>query len=355
MLARRRGFTLIELLVVIAIIAVLIALLLPAVQAAREAARRAQCSNNLKQMALAANNYLTAIGTYPLANATNTRGYTTSWLTPSDYGNFSGQAMMLPYLEQQALYSACNFSLNPYSGFPCGVVNATVYNAAVGGFLCPSDGQVTSVGGRMLNNYHGSMGTTTDPWSNDSTGIFAHLSAYPVSAVTDGTSNTLIFSEALMGNSSPKVAHRTTVSQAGGRTSPSRVYDPTTMVGGAMQLIPAVQAALQSCNSLWASPSAFTSWNRGRWWADGSPGYTYFNTVVTPNSSQYPWSACRLDNATGGSDYGDFEVATSYHPGGVNAAMADGSVRFIKDSINQVTWWSLGTKNNGEIVSADSY
>ncbi len=164
----------------------------------------------------------------------------------------------------------------------------------------------------------------------------------------------MLFSEALLGNYNPKTPRRTTVSQAGGRTSPARVLDPVTTIGGQFQLLAAVQSALQNCNSLWASTSANTNWNRGWVWADGSPGYTYFNTVVTPNSSQYLWSACRLDNATGGSDYSDFQTANSNHPGGVNASFADGSVHFIKNSINQYTWWSLGTKGNGEVISADS-
>src|SRR5829696_6164386 len=129
---KRRGFTLIELLVVIAIIAVLIALLLPAVQAAREAARRAQCVNNLKQMGLAAHNYQSAVGSFPLGISSNPQNLPApQW--GSTWTSFSAQALMLPYLEQNAIYQAANFSWGPW------VNNDTVNNAVIAAFLCPSD------------------------------------------------------------------------------------------------------------------------------------------------------------------------------------------------------------------------
>jgi prepilin-type processing-associated H-X9-DG protein len=87
-------------------------------------------------------------------------------------------------------------------------------------------------------------------------------------------------------------------------------------------------------------------------WAHGGVAQTMFNTVVTPNSSQAPWSYCDLYNA---SAYGTYCNASSYHPGGVNILMTDGSVKFIKDAVNQKTWWALGTRAGGEVVSADSY
>ena len=134
----RLGFTLIELLVVIAIIAVLIALLLPAVQAAREAARRIQCTNNLKQIGLALHNYHQAIGTFPLANATGwSAGQFGTGLTT--WGTWSGQAMMLPYLEQNTIYNACNFSWNCWYGTG-EYINSTAFHTKINSFLCPSDG-----------------------------------------------------------------------------------------------------------------------------------------------------------------------------------------------------------------------
>ena len=354
-----KGFTLIELLVVIAIIAVLIALLLPAVQAAREAARRSQCVNNLKQMGLAAANYQSANQSYPLRNATNTLCNSAGEpLQPSSWGNFSGQAMMLPFMEQTAVYNACNFMVNPNPSFGmCGWMNTTAVNTKIAAFLCPSDGQLlASSGGIRLNNYHGSFGVTTDPWlASGSTGVFAQTVSYDVGAVTDGTSNTIMWSEALVGNNNPRANKRTSV--GGINNTGGRALDPRIVSGAAQILSANAQTVLQSCNSTWATAAtsgANTANNRGQFWAIGSPGFTYFNTVITPNSTQYPWSSCRTD-APAGADYADFINANSSHSGGVNVCFCDGSVRFIKDSVSQTVWWSLGTKAGGEVISSDSY
>jgi prepilin-type processing-associated H-X9-DG protein len=95
--------------------------------------------------------------------------------------------------------------------------------------------------------------------------------------------------------------------------------------------------------------------DKGWRWATGSPGLSIFNTIVTPNSQQYQWSACRLDCAGCGIDFGAYQNASSNHPGGCNVLMCDGSVRFVKASVAVATWWALGTKDNGDIVSSDSY
>ena len=209
---RRRGFTLIELLVVIAIIAVLIALLLPAVQSAREAARRIQCTNNLKQIGLAAHNYASSTDAFPLGISNNPQGSPGAPAYGSTWSSFGAQAMMLPYLEQGPIYQAANFSWGPW------VMNDTVNNAVIASFLCPSDpgAQGGAWNTAHTNSYNASYGATTtqlNTWGNnctgapyigcvvpaDSSGVFTYGIAYGFQAITDGTSNTVAFAEKLCG------------------------------------------------------------------------------------------------------------------------------------------------------------
>jgi prepilin-type N-terminal cleavage/methylation domain-containing protein/prepilin-type processing-associated H-X9-DG protein len=344
----RRGFTLIELLVVIAIIAVLIALLLPAVQSAREAARRAQCTNNLKQMGLALHNYHSAVGSFPMASAVaySDPGVQTTW------GTWSAHSMMLPYLEQTPLYNAINFDwTNWYDvGYP---INSTAWNLNVQAFVCPSDGQT---GQYNNNNYFGSIGTTTDfsgggGYNGGSTGIFAHLQTYKISNVTDGTSNTIAFSEGLVGSTPPQVGVRWRDDLSTGSGQAAYLYD-------ANMNIPLVMQDLQTCTSWWTQKINYPTVANahGFRWGVGDPGDSLFQTLVPPNSLLYPWADCRMDCGSAcGAVFTGYHNATSNHPGGCNVTMTDGSVRFIKSSIAMMTWWALGTKNTGEVVSSDAY
>jgi prepilin-type N-terminal cleavage/methylation domain-containing protein/prepilin-type processing-associated H-X9-DG protein len=336
-----RGFTLIELLVVIAIIAVLIALLLPAVQSAREAARRAQCINNLKQIGLGMHNYHQGVGSFPMGNAIaySDPGVQTTW------GTFSALSMMLPYVEQTPLYNSCNFAWTVWYGTGA-ALNATVWNTKVSAFLCPSDG---NAGKDFLNSYHGSFGTGTNPWSNSTNGVFApENAAYGIADISDGTSNTVAYVESLTGDFNQQTArHRGAplgVSLSGDTTKV--LYDARTNLVGVMQGAQTCQQAMVSTPG--ANP------NRGQRWQTGSPGLTLINLILTPNSNQFTFGGCRWDNI-GSTDFGHLFVPCSNHPGGVNVLLADGSVRYIKDSVNQQTWMALGSRNGNEVLSADSY
>lgn len=163
-LRRRPGFTLIELLVVIAIIAVLIALLLPAVQAAREAARRIQCTNNLKQLGLALQNYHSTYGVFPNSYGARGIGQTT---TLGAWGSWSPQSLLLGHMEQTQLYNACNFSLVNHDNAAGAAANKTAVEVRIGNFLCPSsplpagtdlEGTANAIG----NNYFASTGPSID-------------------------------------------------------------------------------------------------------------------------------------------------------------------------------------------------
>jgi prepilin-type N-terminal cleavage/methylation domain-containing protein/prepilin-type processing-associated H-X9-DG protein len=342
---RSRGFTLIELLVVIAIIAVLIALLLPAVQAAREAARRAQCVNNLKQIGLGVMNYESANGSFP----------------PGEKGCCWGTwgIFILPFLEQGQLYNAWNtVGSNVPSGGALdgafryvGAINTTVTSTKINAYSCPSDpnaGQqntnavrygnyavnygkgdqaqnsaipvpIPSVAGATAT-FAGAPFTDMGSPAIDDTGSgvnFATLTVSKIASITDGLSNTLMASELLIGTPNGSDLHGYTF--WGPSTSFTAILTPNSTYPDSMG------------NGGCANPVG-----------SATPGPIPCNGGVTATG-------------TGGSETSVYLGARSQHPGGVNAAMCDGSVKFFKNSININVWMAVSTTQGGEVVSADQF
>jgi prepilin-type N-terminal cleavage/methylation domain-containing protein len=341
--SRRRGFTLVELLVVIAIIGVLVGLLLPAVQAAREAARRMQCSNNLKQLGLAIHNYESAYRVLPF-------GKGASYVGAPVYARWSQHAMILPYLEQSALYNTIDFRLPPDTPGMGGVVpfmpaytNAIGTNAAacrtpVPGFFCPSD-QAPSDVWQAQNNYVGNQGGWLCDRSDQpggpgdispnevQTGVFYYLSKVKFAGVTDGLSNTVFFSEKIRGQGTPNT-----------RTDLFVIPPQTTL--------DATFATCKSINTLTATP--LTS-KYGYSWVMGENCCSQYNHVSTPNTN-----SCGGTGFQGSMTNMAMQVsAASLHTGGVQCMMGDGSVRFVTNSIDLNVWRAVGSRASGETESLE--
>jgi prepilin-type N-terminal cleavage/methylation domain-containing protein/prepilin-type processing-associated H-X9-DG protein len=357
---KRRGFTLIELLVVIAIIAVLIALLLPAVQAAREAARRSQCVNNLKQIGLALHNYQDINGALPMGSGNCGIPFPT---LQSKQG-LSAHTAILPQLELTTLYNAINFNQGTdetTTDIYC-AVNLTVIRAQVAVFVCPSDQyageQQPNSFTTATNNYFCSVGTTTNltdvssvTWPAPApmsllptTGLFAFQQSYTFASATDGLSNTVAFAESTVGNPNAVLGKPNI-----GITSIAAAGAAAQFQNAAANLA-ATNTGLTGCSNAWAARSGAVDNQRGITWFHGSIAFTMIQTVTTPNSVN--WTYC--SSTTSGSA-ATFSEADSYHSGGINVLMGDGSVRFIKSTVNQITWMALGTRSGGEVISADSY
>jgi prepilin-type N-terminal cleavage/methylation domain-containing protein/prepilin-type processing-associated H-X9-DG protein len=384
----RTAFTLIELLVVIAIIGVLIALLLPAVQSARESARRAQCLNNLKQLGLAVQSYVTATNVLPaqtldnvmLPNGTGTVNWFTSWT-----------ASLLPNLEQQPAFNALNFNVPMMELAPPILgANTTVGLMSITTLLCPSESvskspsfalSASSPAGYAaqfaVSNYAGNYGGPPTIRScsgaivpvKGKTLVFnlmaaanvpAPLAAGPVrlQMITDGASNTALFSEHLLSSAPPNTANDPSVTPGGQNARRGLFQVPITVMLDQAST-PTAQAFVSACQGLPAGTSALSGIGFGAQWLmsiDYATANNAYSHVMAPNTISCTGSndpTGYFSSANGG--FGAAITATSNHPGGVNVGFCDGSVKFIQNSIAMQTWWALGTRNAHEIVSADSY
>ncbi|WP_165251051.1 DUF1559 family PulG-like putative transporter [Paludisphaera soli] len=356
---KRRGFTLIELLVVIAIIAVLIALLLPAVQSAREAARRVQCTNNMKQIGLAIHNYISSNESVP-----PTGGYYTA--ANQVWQRHSMKTRILPYMEQNAAMNAINFDVSPVKpstgvGYPVGrLINGTAGAIQISSFLCPSDPNPGNTGLNQasgstisfavgVSNYPNNVGTNRAYTGGRINGPGYYIggsahslaaSDFPadvgatvtVSSVTDGLSNTVIFSEWVKGSSGSR------------RPGLNLVYY-SVPIGASVNNEGDYQAC-QAANT--TNPWDF----KGEYWMSGDVGRGGgYHHTSPPNSK-----SCRAGTSfPDGWNAGWLVSASSFHSGGVNAAFCDGSVRFIRNSVDRETWRALGTMAGGEVISSDAY
>jgi prepilin-type N-terminal cleavage/methylation domain-containing protein/prepilin-type processing-associated H-X9-DG protein len=350
---RRTAFTLIELLVVIAIIAVLIALLLPAVQAAREAARRIQCVNNLKQLGLGMHNYESSNGALPPQMVlTFTTAGSVFW--KSQWGVSS---RITPYLELGALYNAIN-----YDNKTTDPSNATAVSTQLNVFICPSEvnpqafvttssaGVTTTFG---VSNYGWCEGTWytfggfAGGGSNPS--AFGPNASRKLASFNDGLSNTVLAAE---------VKTYTPCYHDCGSVPPPGPTGPTTYPDVSSVLASIAAAPTSGCK-IATGPSATLGGGHSRW-CNGNSFYDGLTTTLPPNTKS-PAGSPAIDSDMSSDDEDDggptYAAITSrsYHPGGVNALFADGSVHLIKNTINYQTWRALGTVAGGEVVSSDAY
>ena len=278
---------------------------------------------------------------------------------------------MLGYLDQAPLYNAANFSWAVGCGNWAWHINSTVSCTDLSLFICPSDGmspipptnQTDNATAGLNNNYLASVGTSTNYSTNvtgtnfppaTTSGVFTEGGqSYGLQNITDGSSNTIAYGESLIGD--------LTIEQVKWRDGPVNAIG---YAGGgpffdASSNYPAVLKDLQNCQAAFTNPNpnGNTGVNniKGFRWAEDSGGMTLFDTIVPPTSSQYTFTYCGLGFANDNATDQAYQNANSNHPGGANFLFADGSVHFLKSSISIKTYWALGTKAGGEVISSDSY
>ena len=376
---KQSGFTLVELLVVIAIIGILISLLLPAVQAAREAARRMQCTNNLKQFGLGLHNYHSTYKAFP-AGKSGTSGCacvtatgTSAHASSSNHGYAWGASFWLcPFMEQSARYDALISMKNADGNIPApwmwgynhNPIGKSVFGIpGIPYFACPSDGYSlrTSSSDNARINYVCSLGdcvssnlTGSNATSRESRGVFGHIIWESIASITDGSSNTIAMSESV--------------------TAQTMLYtDSNPLVKGGSIVLTGMEADPSRCLAVkntvkegaYVGGTLYASSQRGGSCFEGRPAIAGFQTILPPNSP----SCMNSSDAYG---WG-IQSATSFHTGGVNVLMVDGSCHFISDTVQSEmpstlptekrgnafkgsspygAWGAMGSKNGGESVSA---
>jgi prepilin-type N-terminal cleavage/methylation domain-containing protein/prepilin-type processing-associated H-X9-DG protein len=303
----RHGFTLVETLVTLAIVGILVVLLLPAVQMAREAARRAQCFNNLKQIGIGINNYLGRHGVFP------------------QNGLFSAHTMILSELENAPLYHSINFNGSPIAALNSG--NYTASTTAISVFLCPSE--TKPFGHAGVTSYAGNQGAGFNRLGAISNGPFAvdrKLTAGP-QAVTDGLSNTVAFSEWVLGIGNGMREARRSVFD-----TPSVIEDEASFAN--------------ACHTIDTSSATLNGPVKGESWSVPGLGYTCYNHILVINDH-----TC----TNGGLIQEGAWTSGSQHPGGGNVLFSDGHVAFLRDALSRRVWRALGTMNGGEVLSSEQY
>ena len=324
----RRGFTLLESLVVVGTIMLLISITLPAVQSSREAARNLSCKNKLKQLGLANQRYATIQDAFPPIVVIRIWGFhplSGSWSSP--------HCQFLPYMDQQELYNSINFNIPMgfLENFP--EENRTCAETGLNAFVCPSDPDTTPApfgclsyrANDGLNNYKSLIHFGRRYLFHVDDGAFGeHGEVVPLSSFTDGFSNTISLAE----------------KNVGGRLH--SVYKPTRdwIVFGTTAVWTA-DGWEKVCSNL--IDDRDISLQSGRNWMLSGAIFSSFFASVPPNSVV---PDCGMSTRGGNGIF----AARAYHPAGVNAAMADGSVRSFRSNISQAVWRALGTRNGGEIV-----
>ena len=368
---KRRGFTLIELLVVIAIIAVLIALLLPAVQAAREAARRSQCVNNMKQIGIALHNYHNINDCFPPAALAKYLGGNNVNGTLENNYDCSAHVRLLASLEQQALYNSMNFSWGVFNDTTGTPTNRTVTVTRINSFLCPSGptvgwlfptGETAPLPSYAApgNSYYACLGSCLEFAGQQSMGPPNGLFQYAgtlgngrigIRDCRDGASNTIAFGEWKIGSGNAASLSIQDVVFA------SAYPSGTTRNNGTLNmpnptLVSGFQTWVQLCAKTWASGAGRQTKTPtlGETWAIGINGFTMGNVLQAPN----PKNPNCLVSASGFDNPGMIGLS-SYHSGGANVLIADGSVKFLKDSTSSQTIWALGSRDQGEVIDASSF